>query len=146
MKLQAARQQGLRALTAGAQILIGTSIDTRAGRVTITAAQGKGRTASTDFFESLFTLTQTKGSKPLTTLTLTEKLGCARAGHAAVAARKPKSRKLWGDGSGAFPTRGQYSAATVRGTKWLVQDSWTSTLTRVTRGVVSVRDEVSTGP
>ena len=51
----------------------------------------------------------------------------------ASAATKPKSRKLWGDGKGKFRTRGQYAAATVRGTKWLVQDSCSGTLTRVTR-------------
>ena len=45
-------------------------------------------------------------------------------------------------GKGKFRTKGQYSAATVRGTKWLVQDTCTTTLTRVTEGVVSVRDKV----
>ena len=49
------------------------------------------------------------------------------------AAKKPKTRKLWGDGKGKFRTRGQYTAATIRGTKWLVQDSCTSTLTKVTQ-------------
>ena len=37
---------------------------------------------------------------------------------------------------------GQYSSATVRGTKWLVQDSCAGTLTRVANGVVSVNDQV----
>ena len=41
----------------------------------------------------------------------------ARAGGAA---KKPKSRKLWGDGKGKFRTKGRYAAATVRGTRWLV--------------------------
>ena len=58
------------------------------------------------------------------------------------AAAKPKSRKLWGDGKGKFRTKGRYSAATVRGTKWLVQDSCSGTLTRVTSGSVLVRDAV----
>jgi ferric-dicitrate binding protein FerR (iron transport regulator) len=49
---------------------------------------------------------------------------------------------LWGDGSGSFRTRGQYSAATVRGTRWLVQDSCAGTRTRVVRGAVTVRDLV----
>jgi hypothetical protein len=130
-------------LTAGAQIPVGSSIDTRAGRITITAAQGKGKTASADFFDGLFKLTQTKGSKPVTTLALTEQLSCPKSGRAAAAAKKkPKTRKLWGDGSGAFSTSGQYSAATVRGTRWLTQDTCTSTLTRVVRGVVAVRDRV----
>ena len=58
----------------------------------------------------------------------------------AIAQKKPKSRKLWGNGKGKFRTRGQYSAATVRGTTWLVQDTCTTTLTRVTQGVVAVND------
>ena len=56
--------------------------------------------------------------------------------------QKPKSRKLWGKGSGKFRTTGNYSAATVRGTEWLVQDTCSGTLTRVTQGVVAVRDKV----
>jgi hypothetical protein len=36
--------------------------------------------------------------------------------------------------------RGQYSAATVRGTVWNVGNRCEGTLTHVTRGVVSVRD------
>ena len=59
--------------------------------------------------------------------------------RASAAQKKPKSRKLWGDGKGAFRTSGRYSAATVRGTRWLVQDTCTGTLTRVTQGSVSVR-------
>ena len=79
----------------------------------------------------------------ITTLTLSEPLDCRKAnGKAAAAAKKPKTRKLWGDGKGKFRTKGQYSAATVRGTRWLVQDTCTTTLTRVAQGVVSVRDAV----
>ena len=60
----------------------------------------------------------------ITTLTLTEKLPAARRPSSrSAAAKKPKTRKLWGDGKGKFRTNGQYSAATVRGTKWLVQDA-----------------------
>jgi hypothetical protein len=128
-------------LTQGEQIPVGTTVDTREGRITITAAQGKGKTASADFFDGLFKLTQTKGSKPVTTLSLTERLSCPK-GRASAAAKKTKTRKLWGDGSGAFRTRGQFSSATVRGTKWVVIDRCDGTLTRVARGVVTVRDFV----
>ena len=48
--------------------------------------------------------------------------------------KKPKTRKLWGDGKGKFRTKGRYSAATVRGTKWLVTDGCRYTRTRVTAG------------
>jgi ferric-dicitrate binding protein FerR (iron transport regulator) len=49
-------------------------------------------------------------------------------------------RKLRGNGRGRFRTRGRYSAATVRGTDWTVEDRCDGTLTRVKRGRVSVRD------
>jgi hypothetical protein len=127
-------------LTTAAPIPVGSTIDTRNGRIAVTAAQGKGRTASADFFDGLFKLTQTKGAKPATTLALTERLSCPRRGRASAAAKRPKTRRLWGSGHGRFTTKGSYSAATVRGTKWLVQDTCTTTLTKVTSGVVSVRD------
>jgi hypothetical protein len=76
-------------------------------------------------------------------LKLTEALApCPKRAIAAAAAKKkkPKTRKLWGSGKGAFRTQGKYSAATVRGTTWLVQDTCAGTLTRVTVGVVAVRD------
>ncbi|HWM10792.1 MAG TPA: VCBS repeat-containing protein [Solirubrobacteraceae bacterium] len=129
-------------LTAEAQIPVGSSIDTRRGRIAITAAQGRGKTATADFYAGLFKLTQTKGRKPVATLKLTEKLSCARANRATTAAKKKKKRRLWGDGNGRFRTDGKYSAATVRGTKWLTEDRCTSTLTRVVRGRVAVRDRV----
>ena len=128
-------------LKAGEKIPVGTSVDTRDGRVTITAAAGRGKTVTADFFDGLFKLSQSKASVPVTTLTLTEALNCPR-GKKASAAAKPKTRKLWGDGKGKFRTKGSYSAATVRGTRWLTQDRCDSTLTRVRKGVVSVRDEV----
>ncbi|HET8758533.1 MAG TPA: VCBS repeat-containing protein [Solirubrobacteraceae bacterium] len=125
-------------LTGEAQIPVGSSIDTRRGRITITAAQGSGTTASADFYQGLFKLTQAKRSK-LTTLRLIERLSCSRKPASAAAAKK-KKRRLWGDGKGRFRTKGKHSAATVVGTKWLVQDRCTSTLTRVVRGKVRVRD------
>jgi hypothetical protein len=77
-------------------------------------------------------------------LTLTEQLDCrsARRASAAQKKRKPRSRRLWGSGSGRFRTTGNYSAATVRGTRWLVTDRCTSTTTRVRQGSVTVRDFV----
>jgi hypothetical protein len=131
------------ALTAEAHIPVGSSIDTRRGRITITADQGKGKATSADFYDGLFKLTQTKGKKPLTTLRLIEKLtGCKAKGKATTAKKKKRKRRLWGDGKGRFQTKGKHSAATVVGTKWLVEDRCTSTLTRVARGRVKVRDFV----
>jgi hypothetical protein len=133
-------------LDATAGIPPGSTVDTKHGTVQLTSVQkvgGKLQTAI--FFDGIFKLTQTKKT---TDLTLNEAL--ARCRHkkgkaASIAARKkakPKTRKLWGSGHGSFRTKGRYSAATVRGTKWLVQDSCAGTLTRVAQGVVSVRDNV----
>ena len=49
---------------------------------------------------------------------------------------------MWGDGKGKFRTKGQFSSATVRGTRWVVIDRCDGTLTRVVRGSVTVRDVV----
>jgi len=94
-----------------------------------------GPVQAAEFYDGLFVVRQRGG---ITELTLSESL--ARCSRATAAAKKPKSRRLWGSGSGAFRTRGSYSAATVRGTRWLVQDSCAGTLTRVTQGSVTVRD------
>ncbi len=125
-------------LRAGDQIPVGSRVDTRDGRVTLETAGG----GKADFFDGLFRISQARGKRPLTTLTLTEALDCRSARRASASAKKPKSRKLWGSGSGRFRTTGNYSAATVRGTRWLVTDRCTSTTTRVTQGSVTVRDLV----
>ena len=128
-------------LTAGAAIPYGSEIDARKGRVTLTSLPRAGAAPETaDFFAGLFTIHKVG---QFTELRLSEKLtGCKKAKRASAAQkkRKPKTRKLWGDGKGKFRTKGQYSSATIRGTRWLVQDGCTTTLTRVTQGVVAVRD------
>ena len=86
------------------------------------------------FYDGIFKLSQSGG---ITTLTLSEALDCSRARRPRAAQKKPKTRKLWGDGKGKFRTKGRYAAATVRGTKWLVTDTCTSTTTRVTQGSVT---------
>lgn len=119
----------------------GSEVDVRKGRVTLTSIPKPGAPAETaDFYGGMFIVTQKGG---ITDLKLSEPLnGCPKGQRASAAATKKKSRKLWGDGKGAFRTSGKYSAATVRGTIWLVQDTCTTTLTRVNQGVVSVRDFV----
>ena len=127
-------------LDASAGIPVGSEVDTRKGAIVLTAIPKPGAAPqSARFFDGLFKVTQATG---ITNLTLTEALApCPRRG-ASAAAKKPKTRRLWGDGKGSFRTTGRYSAATIRGTKWLVQDSCTGTLTKVTQGAVSVRDNV----
>ena len=128
-------------LDAAAGIPLGSEVDTKKGEVEITAITKPGQPpAKAKFFDGIFKLTQ---SRDTIDLTLTEKLApCKKSKKAKASATKPKTRKLWGDGKGKFRTKGTYSAATVRGTKWLTQDSLRGTLTRVTSGTVSVRDIV----
>jgi hypothetical protein len=119
-------------------IPVGSTVDTKKGTVELTSipkAGGKPETAR--FYDGIFRISQSRG---VTTLTLVEKLAACPKNGAGAAAKKPKTRRLWGDGKGNFRTSGKYSAATVRGTKWLVQDSCAGTLTRVTQGSVTVTD------
>jgi len=121
-------------------IPVGSTLDTKRGTVELTSVPRAGAAPEkATFHDGIFRLTQSRG---ITDLKLTEALArCPKRG-ARAAAKKPKSRKLWGKGSGKFRTTGNYSAATVRGTEWLVQDSCAGTLTRVKQGAVSVRDKV----
>jgi CSLREA domain-containing protein len=125
----------------GQQLPMGTTFDTTHGRVNIRADQGGGvANKKAWFYQGVFKVNQTKGKKPLTTLTMTGKLQCGGKGKASSALKKKKTRRLWGNGKGHFRTKGKHSAATVVGTKWLVEDRCSGTLTKVVRGVVKVRD------
>jgi CSLREA domain-containing protein len=133
-------------LAEGQQVPVGTVFDTRKGHVTLVAAANRrGGTATSEFWAGIFRLGQNKKARPRTTLTLVEKLRCRKATKAGTAAKKKKRktrRRLWGNGKGRFRTKGKHSAATVVGTKWLIQDRCNSSVTRVVRGRVKVRDFV----
>ena len=114
------------------QVPVGSTFDTSKGRVNLIAA-GQQRSW---FYQGVFKLGQGKGARPLSTLTLTGRLTCGKSAN--IAAKK--KRRLWGDGKGKFRTKGKHSAATVVGTRWLVEDRCNGTLTRVVKGKVRVRD------
>jgi sugar lactone lactonase YvrE len=139
---RSARTLGFDVLTGGRQIPVGSQVDTTRGRVRmVTAGPKAGATQTADFYDGLFKVSQRARDRGLTKLLLTGKL--ARCGAvAASAAKSSKRRRLWGDGKGRFSVRGHRSSATVRGTRWLVEDSCAGTRTRVARGKVSVRDFV----
>jgi hypothetical protein len=127
------------ALDGSQGIPLGSTVDVKNGKIQLTSVPKKGGKAETaTFYDGIFKVTQPGA---VTELRLVEALACG-GGAAHAAAKKPKTRKLWGSGSGSFRTRGQYSSATVRGTTWLVQDTCTSTLTKVTKGTVAVNDLV----
>ncbi len=122
-------------------IPLGSTIDAEKGALELTSVPKRGAAPQTaKFYEGVFKVTQSGGT---TVLALAQPLASCRGRVASAAAKKkPSKRHLWGDGKGAFRTSGKYSSATVRGTKWLVQDSCAGTLTRVVRGSVTVRDKV----
>lgn len=142
------------------EIPLGSIIDARKGRARITAEVDTrtGRTQSSLFYDWFFRILQTKGAKPITEARLvkgsfagcTPKRTSARSGAATTGLRaqsaaakkrsKRKIRQLWGRGNGDFRTGAKRSAATVRGTWWLVTDRCDGTLTRVKVGRVDVRD------
>jgi hypothetical protein len=121
---------------------LGSSIDARKGRVRLYSARDRsGHVQAASFFGGVFRITQ-HGS--FTVLQLRGPAPrCGSRGKASASKhhkRKRRVRRLWGSGRGKFRTSGRLSSATVRGTKWLVEDSCHSTTTRVVRGVVAVRD------
>jgi len=135
------RRQACRPLRAGEAIPIGSTVDTKKGEVELTSLSSRnGKPQTARFRDGIFRISQ---SGQVTVLTLTEALDCRRSrASTAQKKRKPKTRRLWGNGKGKFRVKGQYSAATIRGTKWLVQDGCGYTRTKVTVGSVLVRDQV----
>ena len=133
-----------RKLTGPTTVPMQTIVDTTEGRVRLTVARDRrGRTSKGVFYDGRFRLSQGAGDRPITHLRLVGEFEttCESARtSASAAATKRKRRRLWGDGKGRFRTRGRYSAATVRGTKWLVEDRCDGTLTKVARGEVEVVD------
>ena len=141
---------GWTALDPTRPIPVGTTLDARRGTLTLTSAAStaSGATQTADFTAGRFVVRQVPGPAMVTQLQLTggnfAVCGTARASkftaYAAARRKKKTVRKLWGSGHGRFSTRGRNSAATVRGTIWTVSDRCDGTLTKVTRGVVVVKD------
>jgi len=142
------RLPGARTLTPlgpGAEIPVGSLLDARRGTVALTSALPGGRTQSGRFSGGQFSVTQPRSAKGMTELTLRgPELGSCRptsGATARAAARRKPVRRLWGqDKGGRFRTRGRNSVATVRGTRWLTEDTCAGTRTRVLEGAVDVWD------
>jgi DNA-binding beta-propeller fold protein YncE len=134
------------------EIPVGSTLDTRRGRVELTAVRDRRRTRLQRgiFYGGLFKVRQRARDRYVTELLLQGLLSCptgrrSRArgeGDQVVASRRKRRRRLWGSGRGRFRSRGRYSSATVRGTRWLVEDRCRSTVTLVRSGRVVVRDFV----
>ncbi|HWX45930.1 MAG TPA: hypothetical protein VNY52_11495 [Solirubrobacteraceae bacterium] len=137
------------------QIPVGSTLETTRGVARIaTATATPGQQQQGDFGAGIFKLLQKRQQKGLTELDMIDNRSahqvCATVGKVkgkgrgrALAAKHLSSKVLGrinASGHGHFTVRGQYSAATVRGTVWSVGDRCEGTLTQVKRGVVVVRD------
>lgn len=131
------------ALTDAASIPVGSVVDARKGAVNLSSALPGDGTQTGTFHGGVFEVRQPAGARGMTELVLRGPLptcGAGTARAAGVSAKRPP-RGLWGrDDHGRFRTRGSNSVATVRGTAWYVEDRCDGTLTRVSKGSVSVRD------
>jgi hypothetical protein len=130
-----------RDLTERRRFPVGVTVDAQEGAVGLIVGRGGGSVSKAVFSQGKFTVTQGRGEDVLTTLTLTGPSYADVCNRASVARkRKKRVRRLWGDGKGSFRTSGRYSAATVRGTRWLTEDRCDGTVTLVVRGEVEVDD------
>jgi hypothetical protein len=136
-------------LTEARQIPVGSTLETTHGVVQLTTATAaSGKFQSGDFGAGIFKLLQNRKNKGLTELNIinnhSSRQVCATIGKRARTSSKHLSNKVLGQlnstDHGKFTTRGQYSAATVRGTVYSVINRCAGTLTKVTRGIVAVRD------
>jgi hypothetical protein len=138
----------------GELIPMGSIVDTTKGSFKLVAlADSTGRTQTALFWGGIFKVTQIPDPSPkgstarasaaiMYWITQVELMGkqpapCSKARAARVKKGDPH---LWGAGKGRFRTKANQSAATVRGTKWFVEERCDGTYTKVDHGVVEVRD------
>jgi hypothetical protein len=153
--LDAARESSIKGLhfiplVEARQIPVGSVLQTTAGVARIeTATAASNKPQFGNFGAGIFKLLQARKQKGLTELDIMDARGpaqvCATLGKRAAVAAKLSGKvvgRLNANAHGKFTTKGQYSAATVRGTVWSVTNQCDGTLTKVQRGVVSVRDFV----
>jgi streptogramin lyase len=149
VKVKTPGSKHYRALAAGAQLPVGTTVDTRSGKIVLQSARDThGHTQKGTFWGGVFQIRQRKHGKGMTDLHLRGGgfSSCGNRAGISVLAREAKGkrrvvRRLWGkDKHSRFRTHGRDSVATVRGTRWVTTDRCDGTLTRVTQGKVSVRD------
>jgi hypothetical protein len=154
---QAKAPKGFVRLEGAQTIPVRSILDTAKGRVRLrTASDTRKHVQTAEFFRGRFLIRQVRkprgkakkrSTKLITELRLTGSSfsKACKARKASISAKKrskKRVRRLFGDGKGSFRTRGRNAAATVRGTRWSVQDRCDGTLVTVQQGRVEVRDLV----
>lgn len=123
------------------QVPVGAVLDARRGGVRISASSGIARRRYSGVFSGgAFSVRQERRRRAIVELRLRGgRFGaCAARGAGARSAARRRIRRLRGRARGRFRTRGRYSAATVRGTTWTVEDLCQGTRTDVDSGRVQV--------
>jgi hypothetical protein len=147
--------EDLNKLNNGGNVLVNTVVDTRGGRVEVTAATGNFAATTPDnsvvFYDGLIRLKQKGARNAPANAKLVGKLRCPKgtagqakagksSGPVATTSRK-RRRRVWGNGSGNYSTSGSGGTGSVRGTTWLTRDTCRGTFFKVTEGLgISVRD------
>jgi Ca2+-binding RTX toxin-like protein len=116
-----------------------STIQPMATGVRLTAAARGGANPSGAFSGDAFLVKQPKGRSTELDLAGAFNLSKCPRSRISAAAKRPR-RRLFGTAHGRFVTRGRFSSATVRGTRWSIEDRCDGTLTRVSQGSVRVRD------
>jgi hypothetical protein len=151
VKVRLPRSSGYVDLSAAGSVPSGAVVDARAGTVVLrTALDAAGHTQAAHIRGAVFEVRQSKAGKGMTDLVLRRgrPQGCpargstvARAAVVPTGTTRPRTSGLWAeDDHGRFRSRGRNSAATVRGTEWITQETCAGTLTKVVKGAVDVVD------
>jgi hypothetical protein len=150
VKVKEPGQNAFNVLTELGLIPVGSMIDTRGGRVQLTAATGGfGSEAADhpiDFYAGLFKIKQKRGVNAPAIAKLAGKLACGKrkggkkasassGGPKAFESRRRRKRRVWGSGSGNYSTSGSGGTGSVRGTTWLTKDTCKGTTFKVTEGI-----------
>ncbi|HLW96560.1 MAG TPA: hypothetical protein VKS25_14380, partial [Solirubrobacteraceae bacterium] len=116
----------------------GSTIDTRAGGVTLTAALPKGATQTGRFSDGEFVLTQASDGTVTLTLAGGSFTPCPAPGASSASAPRalPTAviRELSGEAHGKFVTKGRYASASVSSSAWMTADRCDGTYAAVTTG------------
>ena len=139
-------RKGWKRLNGADRVPVGSTFDTRKGKVALRSALDRNGNAQTAvFWAGVFKVGQKAKAKGLTDIILRGRpLGCEASASRSVASisKRRRARRLWAkDNRGRFRTRGGNSVATTRGTEWLTVDSCKGTMTRVMDGAVVVRNK-----
>ena len=149
---------GFTPLTFGSKLELGTIIDATHGvvKLIVPCADCPGGVQSGEFYGGVFVCLKTRGAKPTWDMVLEDAYKVGKPPKNGIPksfastwdpvgelAAKRKLTRLFGRAKGRFRTTGRYGAASIRGTKWSIDDRKPGrTKVKVTEGVVSVRDFV----